>query len=175
MPNIQYDIILYISSFLYNINDYKNMMLINKEIYNYLYNFYYKKIRLQRELNNLSIKYYAIEEKNDDDLYYPSSFYNQWNVYNCICYPCPYQNVSVGVVYTYCIERYEYNKYNENNNQNNNQNNIESIKNLNDKCITRRYIPYCKDCMEKYINNSIQANNNYMQTDNDYIIALSYY
>ena len=157
MLNIQYDTVLYIASFLYNINDYKNMMLINKEIYGYLDNFEYKRIRLMRELNSLSIKYSAIEHKNDDDLYYPSSFNNPWNVYSCISNSCPYSNVSVGVAYTYCVGFNNYRDYCENN--------VDFIKN---KKYTRRYIPYCRDCMETYINGSMQSR------ENNYIIALSY-
>lgn len=157
MLNIQYDTVLYIASFLYSFNDYKNMMLINKEIYSYLDNFEYKRIRLMRELNSLSIKYSAIEDKNDDDLYYPSSFNNPWNVYNCINSNCPCKNVSVGVVHTYSVNKDEYEIYNENS--------IyiqEIVKNIQS---IRRYIPYCEDCTEKYIN-SVQSNN--------YIIPLSY-
>lgn len=157
MLNIQYDTLLYIASFLYSLNDYKNMMLINKEIYSYLDNFYYKRIRLTRELNSLSIKYSAIEHKNDDDLYYPSSFNNPWNVYNCISSSCPQNNVSLGVVYTYCVDTNNYRDYCENN--------IDFIKNMK---YTHRYIPYCKECMETYINDSMQS------SKNNYIIALSY-
>ena len=113
MFNIQYDTLLYIASFLYSLNDYKNMMLLNKEIYVCLNNFYYKRIRLMREINNLYIKYNAIEDKNDDDLYYPSSFNNPWNVYNCINSNCPCKNVSVGVVHTYSVTKRDYDKYNE--------------------------------------------------------------
>lgn len=157
MFNIQYDTVLYIASFLYSLKDYKNMMLINKEIYSYLDNFEYKRIRLMREMNNLYIKYNAIEDKNDDDLYYPSSFYNPWNVYNCINTNCPSENVSVGVVHTYSVNKDDYEIYNENSRY------IEEIA-KNTQSI-RRYIPYCQDCMEKYIN-SVQSNN--------YIIPLSY-
>ena len=157
MFNIQYDTVLYIVSFLYSLKDYKNMMLLNKEIYAYLYNFDYKRIRLMIEMNNLSIKYNAIEDKNDDDLYYPSSFNNPWNVYNCINSNCPCKNVSVGVVHTYCVNKDEYNKYNEHT--------IYIQETVKNRHSTRRYIPYCEDCMEKYIN-SLQSNN--------YIIHVSY-
>ena len=157
MFNMQYDTVLYIASFLYSLNDYKNMMLLNKEIYSYLDNFDYKRIRLMREMNNLCIKYNAIEDKNDDDLYYPSSFNNPWNVYNCINSNCPYKNVSVGVVHTYSVTKSEYDKYNEHTIY------IQEI--VKNRHSTRRYIPYCEDCMEKYIN-SVQSNN--------YIIPLSY-
>ena len=157
MFNIQYDTVLYIASFLYNLNDYKNMMLINKEIYGYLDNFEYKRIRLMREMNNLCIKYNAIEDKNDDDLYYPSSLNNPWNVYNCINSNCPCKNISLGVVHTYSVNKDDYEIYNENSRY------IEEIaKNTHS---IRRNIPYCEDCMEKYIN-SIQSNN--------YIIPLTY-
>ena len=157
MFNMQYDTVLYIASFLYSLNDYKNMMLINKEIYSYLDNFEYKRIRLMQEMNNLYIKYNAIEDKNDDDLYYPSSFYNPWNIYNCINSNCPSKNVSVGVVHTYSVNKDDYEIYNENSRY------IEVIaKNTHS---IRRYIPYCEDCMEKYIN-SVQSNN--------FIIPISY-
>ena len=91
-----------------NFDNYKNMMLINKEIYSYLDNFEYKRIRLMREMNNLCIKYNAIEDKNDDDLYYPSSFNKPWNVYNCINFNCPCKNISLGVVHTYSVNKDDY-------------------------------------------------------------------
>ena len=169
MLNIENDTIQYIASFLYNLNDYKKMMILNKEIYSYLYNFQYKKIRIMREFNNLSIKYSAIEEKNDDDLYYPSSFNNPWNLYNCIKSNCPDKNLSLGVVHIYTVTKDEYDIcyritasasayiYSENSMY------IKKI--VKNRRSVRRYIPYCKDCMEKYIN-SIQSNN--------YIIVFSY-
>lgn len=139
------------------------MMLVNKEIYSYLNNFHYKRIRLMREFNILSIKYSAIEDKNDDDLYYPSSFNNPWNIYNCINSICPCKNVSVGVVHTYSVIKSDYDKYNEHTIY------IQEI--VKNQHSTRRYIPYCEDCMEKYIN-SVQSNN-FIQTNN-FIITLSY-
>ena len=70
MYKLNHDLIIYIISFLFTINDYTNVMLINKEIFYLLYNYNYKKIRLNNKLIQLSIKYSAIREKNEDDLYY---------------------------------------------------------------------------------------------------------
>ena len=165
MYNISHDIILYIASYLYNLNYYKNMMLINKEFYTCLHNLFYKKICLQKEFNILSIKYTAIEEKNDDDIFYPSSHNNNWNIYNCINSSCPYKSISVGVVHTYSINKNKDSQYTHYNEYSNN-NNISINKIIKNKHSTRRYIPYCKDCMEKYIN-SVQSNN--------YIIPVSYF
>lgn len=61
--NLPYDMLLYIVSFLYNINDYTQVMLLNKNIYNYLNNYKYKRRILNNKLLDLQFKYNAIEEK----------------------------------------------------------------------------------------------------------------
>ena len=162
MENIQYDTLLYITSFLYTINDYRNLMLVNHEIYDYLNTRNYRETRLKHMLNNIIMKYDLIEDKNDTDLYSASSYANRWNHYQCINQDCPnkrdnltrYNNIdslAIGIGYTYSITALQHTQYLENGD-------MDFIKT---KPLTRRFIPYCPDCMEKYVNASIQSNDYY--------------
>lgn len=161
MYKLNHDLIIYIISFLFTINDYTNVMLINKEIFYLLYNYNYKKIRLNNKLIQLSIKYSAIREKNEDDLYYQSSFNNSWNRYNCIVSNCQidgFKDISIGIVYIYILNSKEYYQYI--------NNNLQCLKNKNP---TLKFIPYCKNCVKRYINIEQYHNkNNYLVFLPDY-------
>ena len=136
---LPYDIISYIVSYLYNINHYTALMLINKEIYNYLHNYTYKRVILSKKLIELENKYGYIQEKNDDDLYYPSSFNNSWNIQKCIVSNCQNKDNAIGLVYICCFNSTEIQFWN---------NGI----NLNSTNTHLKYIPYCTECMNQYIN-----------------------
>lgn len=158
MQNIQYDTLLYIASFLYSINDYRNLMLVNREIYEYLNTRNYRETRLKYELNKITMKHDQIEAKNETDLYSESSYADGWNHYRCLNHDCPnrrlkkhIENLAIGIAYTYSITAQQHNDYLENGD-------IDFIKT---KRPTRRFIPYCEDCMEKYENASIQSNEYY--------------
>ena len=158
MINIQYDTLLYIASFLYSINDYRNLMLVNREIYEYLHNRTYRETTLKHQLNKTITKYNMIEAKNETDLYSESSYADGWNHYQCINQDCPnrrlkkrIESLAMGIAYTYSITAQQHNDYLENGV-------IDFIKT---KHPTRRFIPYCEDCMEKYENASIQSNEYY--------------
>ena len=159
---LPYDMLLYIVSFLYNINDYTQVMLLNKNIYNYLNDYNYKRRILNNKLLYLQFKYNAIEEKNYDDLYYPSSFINQWNIYNCVSSKCIHKNDNetnaIGVAYTYTIT---YNEWL-------NSRDTWDFSNIKLKKHTRRFIPYCINCMIKYINGGYEK-----YPENKIILALS--
>jgi len=174
MENIQYDTLLYVASFLYSINDYRNLMLVNREIYEYLNNRTYRETRLKRELNKISIKHGMIEEKNETDLYSASSYANGWNHYQCINQDCPnkrdnltrYNNIdslAIGIGYTYSITALQHTQYLENGD-------MDFIKT---KRPTRRFIPYCQDCMEKYENASIQSNEYYTVSVSSLVFMLA--
>ena len=174
MENIQYDTLLYIASFLYSINDYRNLMLINHEIYEYLNTRNYRETRLKHELNKTITKYDRIEAKNETDLYSESSYSDGWNHYRCLNHDCPnkrdnltrYNNIeslAIGIAYTYSITARQYNDYLENGD-------MDFIKT---KRPTRRFIPYCEDCMEKYENASIQSNEYYMVSVSSLVFMLA--
>jgi len=170
MINIQYDTLLYIASFLYSINDYRNLMLVNREIYEYLHTRNYRETRLKRELNKITIKHDAIEDKNETDLYSESSYADGWNHYQCINYECPnrrlqkrIESLAMGIAYAYSITDRQHNDYLVNGE-------IDFIKT---KRPTRRFIPYCLDCMEKYENASIQSNEYYTVSVSSLVFMLA--
>ena len=175
MINIQYDTLLYIASFLYSINDYRNLMLVNREIYEYLHNRTYREIQLKHEFHKISIRHDMIEAKNEMDMDSMSSYLDGWNRYQCINHDCPnksynnksynnksynnksYNNKSyidslaIGINHIYSITPEQYKDYIEDGRLDF----IEWNKGL------RRFIPYCQDCMEKYENTSIQSKSYY--------------
>ena len=182
MINIQYDTLLYITSFLYSINDYLNLMLVNREIYEYLHNRTYREIRLKHEFNKITTKHDMIAAKNEMDMDYMSSYLDGWNRYQCINHDCPnksynnksynnksYNNKSyidslaIGISHIYSITPEQYNDYIKD----------ESLDFIEWNKGLRRFIPYCQDCMEKYENTSIQSNNYYTVSISGLAIMLS--
>jgi hypothetical protein len=160
MINIQYDTFLYIASFLYSINDYRNLMLVNREIYEYLHNRTYREIQLKHEFHKISIRHDMIEAKNEMDMESMSSYLDGWNRYQCINHDCPnksYNNKSdidslaIGISHIYSITPEQYNDYIKD----------ESLDFIEWNKGLRRFIPYCQDCMEKYENTSIQSKSYY--------------
>ena len=118
-------------------------------------------------MNNIfmatNLKYVMMEEKSLDDLLYPSSFYNSWNIINCCNSSCcnnnnnnnnNNDNKALGVVYFYYpkdltpLEPEPPDPYTINVNSFNYFNRIEECKNA--KYI-KRFMPYCYDCMNEYV------------------------
>ena len=113
------------------------------------------------------MKYDFIEYKNEEDLLYPSSFYNSWNRIKCVNENCYYDSdkdenymyhryihqhqSAIGIAYFYYPNELNQPHGVEDpytiNSESIIRNNIcENSKNI------RRFIPYCEECMKIYVN-----------------------
>lgn len=125
-------------------------------------------------MNNIfiarNIKYIMMEEKSIDDLLYPSSFHNSWNYMSCCnvdCISCEdeeeYDNgrsvsfkddtittVALGVSYFYYPENLTP-TYNGSDIYEKSINLYTRLNECRDVPYIKRLIPYCYDCMKKYV------------------------
>ena len=160
------DILLYI----FNLVPLKLLLkyrLVCRNFYNNIHYFELKIYYFNILFSNLQMKYDLIEYKNEEDLLYPSSFYNSWNRIKCVnenCYYNSYKNqnydihnfgihhqLAIGIVYFYyqdkLISLADKQDPSTINSESVIKNNLcEKSKNI------RRFIPYCEECMKIYVN-----------------------
>jgi len=99
------------------------------------------------------LKYVMMEDKSFEDLLYPSSFNNSWNIMNCCnssC--CTNTNKALGVSYFYYPKVLPYNNTDtETDSYSMNLTNYYRTYECINSTHIKRYIPYCYICMIKYM------------------------